>query len=83
MLVLPRSMASSVITSYSIHYTKLYDAFAARAQNHEHFDPDDEPAEGKRKWETDLTPDDEDEGHIGGGIAYDDGRLFVTTGFAA
>ena len=41
-----------------------------------------DPAGGDRKWEIDLTPDDEDEGHISGGIAYEDGRLFVTTGFA-
>lgn len=37
---------------------------------------------GKRLWAVALTPKEEDEGHIGGGLAYDQGRLFVTTGFA-
>jgi len=39
-------------------------------------------ADGKHLWEADLTPDDEDDDHIGGGLAYEDGRVFVTTGFA-
>ena len=29
----------------------------------------------------DLTPDNDDEGHIGGGLAYERGRVFVATGF--
>ncbi len=37
---------------------------------------------GRRLWRTRLTPRSEDDGHIGGGMAYADGRLFVTTGFA-
>ena len=36
---------------------------------------------GKRLWEVDLEIDEEDEGYFGGGIAYDSGRLYVTTGF--
>ncbi|MGE4562108.1 MAG: PQQ-binding-like beta-propeller repeat protein, partial [Rhodospirillales bacterium] len=39
-------------------------------------------ATGSRVWEAELTPDDEDDGHISGGIAYERGRLYVTTGFA-
>ncbi len=39
-------------------------------------------AGGKRLWETELTPDEEDEGHIAGGVAYDNGRIFASTGFA-
>ncbi len=37
---------------------------------------------GRRLWQVELTPDEEDDGHIGGGIAFDDGRLYATTGFA-
>ena len=37
---------------------------------------------GNRLWHLNLTPDDEDDGHIGGGLAYDNGILYVTTGFA-
>ncbi|GAB6054043.1 PQQ-like beta-propeller repeat protein [Magnetospira thiophila] len=33
-------------------------------------------------WRRDLTPDDEDDAHIAGGLAYYRGGLFVTTGFA-
>ncbi len=39
-------------------------------------------ANGDRLWKIDLTPDEEDEGHIAGGIAYDNGRIYVSTGFA-
>ena len=39
-------------------------------------------AGGRRLWRARLTPRSEDDGHIGGGMAYADGRLFVTTGFA-
>lgn len=37
---------------------------------------------GQRQWRVDLTPEDEpsDDGY-GGGIAYENGRIFVTTGF--
>lgn len=37
---------------------------------------------GRRLWRTGLTPKDDDDGHIGGGLAYADGRIFATTGFA-
>lgn len=40
-----------------------------------------EAASGRRLWESELTPEEEDDGHIGGGLAYEGGRLFVTTGF--
>ncbi len=38
-------------------------------------------ASGKRIWRTDLESEDEEDGFFGGGIAYDDGRLYATTGF--
>jgi len=37
---------------------------------------------GKLLWDVELTPDDEDDGHISGGLAYEDGRVFAGTGFA-
>lgn len=37
---------------------------------------------GRRIWQVDLEPEDEDDGYFGGGVAFDKGRLFVTTGFA-
>jgi outer membrane protein assembly factor BamB len=37
---------------------------------------------GKQLWDMELTPDFEDNGHISGGLAYENGRLFVATGFA-
>jgi outer membrane protein assembly factor BamB len=37
---------------------------------------------GKVIWRVDLEPGDEDDGYFGGGIAYDGGRIYVTTGFA-
>jgi outer membrane protein assembly factor BamB len=39
-------------------------------------------ASGDEVWRVDLEPEDEDDGYFGGGIAYADGRLYVTTGFA-
>lgn len=39
-------------------------------------------ASGQQIWRIDLANEDEDEGFFGGGIAYEDGRLYVTTGFA-
>ncbi len=39
-------------------------------------------ASGDEIWQVDLELEDEDEGFFGGGIAFDDGRIFVTTGFA-
>lgn len=38
-------------------------------------------AGGGTLWEVDLTPEGEDGGGFGGGLAYDDGRLFAATGF--
>jgi outer membrane protein assembly factor BamB len=38
---------------------------------------------GERLWSVDLAPDyDEDDSILGGGVAYEDGRLVVSTGFA-
>ena len=37
---------------------------------------------GNLLWKRDLTPDEEDEGHIPGGIAYGEGRIYISTGFA-
>ena len=39
-------------------------------------------ARGKLLWRNDLEPEDEDDGYFGGGIAYDSGRIYVSTGFA-
>ena len=36
---------------------------------------------GRRLWRVDLARPEEADGYFGGGIAYADGRLFVTTGF--
>ncbi len=38
---------------------------------------------GDTFWETDLELEDEDDGFFGGGVAYADGRLYVTTGFGS
>ncbi len=37
---------------------------------------------GEEVWSRDLTDDDEDDGFFGGGASYDNGTLFVSTGFA-
>ena len=38
---------------------------------------------GQRLWQTDLTPEEEeDEGHFGGGITHAGNLVYVTTGFA-
>lgn len=37
---------------------------------------------GQRIWRVDLEDDDEDDGFFGGGIAFGDGKIFVSTGFA-
>jgi len=37
---------------------------------------------GNLLWRTALTPDEEDDGHIPGGLAYDGGLVFAGTGFA-
>jgi len=37
---------------------------------------------GRRLWHLDLTPDDADGGSYGGGLAFDEGHLYATTGFA-
>ena len=36
---------------------------------------------GKLVWDTDLTPEDEDDGGWGGGLAYYHGRIYAVTGF--
>lgn len=41
-----------------------------------------EAATGREIWQVDLELEDEDEGFFGGGIAFDEGRLYVTTGYA-
>ena len=41
-----------------------------------------ERSSGKQVWRTDLEPEDEEDGYFGGGIAFDEGRVYVTTGFA-
>ncbi len=38
--------------------------------------------DGKRLWRIDLEDAAEDDGFFGGGLAYDEERLFVSTGFA-
>ena len=35
---------------------------------------------GKQLWRTPLTPDEENDDHMGGGIAFEDGKIYVTTG---
>ncbi|CAA7619796.1 PQQ-binding-like beta-propeller repeat protein [Magnetospirillum sp. UT-4] len=37
---------------------------------------------GKVLWQVDVTPESEDDTFSGGGIAYEDGQLFISTGFA-
>ncbi|MEC7488060.1 MAG: PQQ-binding-like beta-propeller repeat protein [Pseudomonadota bacterium] len=39
-------------------------------------------ATGKRLWEFELSKDEGHEGILGGGLAIDGGRIYVTTGFA-
>jgi len=39
-------------------------------------------ATGHVIWRRNLEPEDEDDGYFGGGIAYDNGRIYVSTGFA-
>ena len=39
-------------------------------------------ADGRRLWRNELRLKGEKGGYFGGGLAYEDGRLFVTTGFA-
>lgn len=38
--------------------------------------------DGKRVWSVDITPKGEDDTFSGGGLAYEDGQLFISTGFA-
>ena len=37
---------------------------------------------GDEIWRLELAPEDEEEGYIGGGLAFEAGRIFVATGFA-
>jgi outer membrane protein assembly factor BamB len=39
-------------------------------------------ADGERLWRVDLAPDEAGGGSFGGGAAYEDGKLYITTGFA-
>jgi len=39
-------------------------------------------ADGERLWRVDLGPDEAGEGSFGGGVAYDEGKLYATTNFA-
>lgn len=39
-------------------------------------------SDGERLWRIDLGPDDAGGGSFGGGAAYDEGKLYVTTGYA-
>lgn len=39
-------------------------------------------ATGKMLWQAKLAPDDDDEGILGGGLAFSNGKIYVTTGFA-
>lgn len=36
---------------------------------------------GRIRWQRNLEPEDEDSGYFGGGLALEDGRVFVSTGF--
>jgi outer membrane protein assembly factor BamB len=36
---------------------------------------------GKKLWETDITPEDDDAQAWGGGIAFDDGHVYVASGY--
>ena len=38
-------------------------------------------ADGGRLWRRELTPEDEDEGVIGGGVSIDDGVVYAATGY--
>ena len=38
--------------------------------------------DGRRLWANDVTPKKDNDGHMPGGIAYENGRVFVATGFA-
>ncbi|MDR3440861.1 PQQ-binding-like beta-propeller repeat protein [Telmatospirillum sp.] len=38
--------------------------------------------DGRRLWKTDLAPEDSGDGSYGGGISFDEGKLYVTTQFA-
>lgn len=38
--------------------------------------------DGHRLWNQDLAPEDSGDGSYGGGLAFEDGKLYVTTGFA-
>ena len=40
-----------------------------------------DPGNGKRIWRVNLTPEDEEEGALGGGLAFDNGVLYASTGY--
>lgn len=37
---------------------------------------------GRDVWKANVTPEDDDDYYVGGGVAYEDGQIFVSTGFA-
>jgi outer membrane protein assembly factor BamB len=39
-------------------------------------------ATGKMLWQAKLAPEDDDDGILGGGLAFSNGKIYVTTGFA-
>lgn len=39
-------------------------------------------SDGERLWRIDLGPDEAGEGSFGGGVSFDEGKLYVTTNFA-
>jgi outer membrane protein assembly factor BamB len=39
-------------------------------------------ADGERLWRIDLGPEEAGGGSFGGGVAYDEGKLYITTGYA-
>lgn len=39
-------------------------------------------ATGDMLWKVELAPEDDDDGILGGGLAFNDGKIYVTTGFA-
>ncbi len=67
-----RRLLASPIVAGGVIYTMDAEA-TVRASN---------ATSGAQIWSVDISPETEEEGDLGGGIAYDDGRIFVTTGFA-
>lgn len=66
-----RRLIASPVTALGVVYTMDADA-EVRA-----FDA----GSGNRLWDVDLTPEEEDDGGWGGGLAFYRGRIYATTGF--